>query len=207
MSTPKLTIFFAAALLLLSGCGASVKMLGSWVDESKPEYKVKDVLVLGMDPDVLVRNLWENTFSELLAKDNVVAYPYNKVMGIEEGQPESREAILEAVKKSGVKAVLITRTVGIDKETKTLPGFLHYQPEVFSAGLGSYYGAAYSAVYHPPRDVTRTTFRIETNLYDAASEKLIWSAQTEAIDTNILKTDFAMVARSLIKDMRSKDLL
>jgi len=73
MHTNKVTIIFATVLLLLSACGASVKMLGSWVDDSKPEYKVEDVLILGMNRDYIVRNLWENTFSELLEKEKVKA--------------------------------------------------------------------------------------------------------------------------------------
>ena len=55
-------------LLLLSACGASIKMIDSWKDDSIAGYKIDNILVIGISRNDITRNLWENTFVELLGK-------------------------------------------------------------------------------------------------------------------------------------------
>ena len=70
-------VFFSCMLLsvvfLLWACGASVKMIDSWMDDSKAGYKINNVLVIGISRKDITRNLWENTFVELLGKENIKA--------------------------------------------------------------------------------------------------------------------------------------
>jgi hypothetical protein len=62
-------------------------------------------------------------------------------------------------------------------------------------------------VYVPPVDISKTTVYLESNVYDIATEKLIWTAQSEAIDANLLKSDYAKIANLLLDDLRKKKLL
>jgi hypothetical protein len=202
-------VFFPSMLLaialLFSACGPSVKMIGSWMDNSMAGYSIDNVLVIGISRKEIRRNLWENTFVELLGKENIKAQAINIVTG---GQVvEDRQSIVDAVKKSGADTVLITRAIGSETKTKTLPGYVHYQPAQVYTRMHDYYGFAYGAVYVPPIDVSKTTVRLESNVYDVATEKLIWTAQSEAIDAKLLKTDFAKIANLLLDDLRKKKLL
>jgi hypothetical protein len=49
--------------------------------------------------------------------------------------------------------------------------------------------------------------QLETNLYDVATEKLIWSSQVEAIDPTMTKVDFEEIVNLLIEGLRQKNLL
>jgi hypothetical protein len=196
-------LLFTAALFLFA-CGASVKMTSSWMDDSKAGYKINNVLVVGISREDITRNLWENTFVEQLGKQNIRAQAGHIVMGGQEIKPD-RESILAAVRKSGVDAVLITRVVGRESETKTSGGVVS-SPAPYYMGMYDYYGYAHNAVYTAPVDYRETTVRLESNLYDVASEKLIWTAQSEAVNANLVKTDYAKMINLLLHDMRSKKL-
>ena len=203
-------VFFRGMLftvvLLVCACGASVKMIGSWMDTSKAGYSIDNVLVIGLSRNDITRNLWENTFVELLGKENVKAQAGHIVTGGQVIEP-NRQSIIAAVKKSGAHSVLITHVVGSESETKTRPGVAQFEPEHYYMGMQDYYGIAYRAVYSPPVDYRETTVRLESNVYEVASEKLIWTAQSEAVDAKLLKTDFVKMANLLLDDLKKKKLL
>jgi len=203
-------IFFPGILLtlvlLLCACGASVKMIGSWMDDSMAGYSIDNVLVIGINRKDIKRNLWENTFVELLGKENIKAQASHIIIGDQAIEPD-RPSIVAAIKKSGADTVLITRVIGSETKTKTLPGFVHYAPTPDHTGMYNYYGYAYRAVYSPPVNISKTTVHLESNIYDVATEKLIWTAQSEAIDAKLLKTDFAKMAHLFLDDLRKKKLL
>ena len=203
-------IFFTGLLLivvfLICACGASVKMIDSWMDESKAGYSIDNVLVIGISQKEITRNLWENTFVELLGKNSIKAQAGHIVSGDQAIEPD-RKSILAAVQKIGADTVLITRVVGTEEKTKTRPGIVHYEPAPYYMGMYDYYGYAYRTVYNPPVNYNETTVRLESNLYDVATEKLIWTARSEAVDANLLKTDYAKMANLLLDDLRKKKLL
>ena len=195
-----------SVVLLLWACGASVKMIGSWMDDSKAGYTIDNVLVIGIHRKDINRNLWENTFVELLGKENIKAQASHTVIDGQVIEPD-RQSIEAAVKKSGAATILVTRVIGQESVEKTLPRFVHYEPEMYYRGMYDYYGYAYRAVYSPPVNVSKTIVRLESNVYDVATEKLIWTAQSEAVDAKLLKTDFAKMANLFLDDLRKKKLL
>lgn len=197
---------FLTVVFLLCACGTSVKMIGSWADDSMAGYTVDNVLVIGIAREDISRNLWENTFVELLGKKNIKAQASNIVTGGQVIEP-SREAIMAAVKKAGAETLLITRVAGSRTDTETLPGRVNYEPAPYYTGMHNYYGHAFRAVYSPPVNVSKTTVRLESNIYDVASEKLIWTAQSEAVEPKLLKTDFSRMANVLLDDLQKKKLL
>jgi len=200
-------ILFAVGLLLFACGGFSVKMIGSWMDDSKAGYTVDNVLVIGISREDVTRNLWEDTLVELLGKQNIKAQAGHIVMDNQVIKPD-RESILAAVRKSGAGSVLITRVIGHDTETTTRPGgVVYFRPEPYYMGMGDFYGSAYDVAYRQPVYSTETNVRLESNLYDAASEKLVWTAQTEAVDPKLLKSDYAKMVNLLLDDMRKKKLL
>jgi hypothetical protein len=74
---------------------------------------------------------------------------------------------------------------------------------------GSYYGYYnyyYPIVYSPSYYSVDKTFYFETNAYDLASDKLIWSVQSEAKNPSGLEEGFKEYAAMLIKYLEGKGL-
>jgi hypothetical protein len=200
-----LIILFFSLVLTLTACSRKAKITSSWVDPSLGGYGANNMLVMGVSRNETRLKLYENVFVDLLSKDNVQAMASYKVIG---NVLEPDEKIVKAaIKKTGASSVLITHVVDRTSKTHTYPGAIHFQPGGYYGSMYGYYGHAYAAIYTPPSNVTRTTVHLESNLYDVATASLVWSAQSEAIDLKLLRTDFERLAGLLISDMKNNGLL
>jgi hypothetical protein len=202
------SMFRAVALLILltalAGCGGQSSLLRSW-HAPEPVPPVQDLLVVGISTNEAAVRLWERIFVEEFSGRGVQATSAIQVTGF---MPEPQKEVLQtAIKKTGAKTVLITHILDKSSTTYTRPGYVRYVPSGFYNNLYGYYGHAYRAVYLPPQDVTRTTVILETNLYDAGSRQLLWTAQTRSKDPKLLKTDFSKIANLLLDDLSKKGLL
>ncbi len=188
-------------ILLFAACSPKARLTSSWVDPALNGYSANDVLVIGVSKDETRLKLYENVFVDEFAKHNVRAMASYKVSSTVL-EPD-RESVEAAVKKSGASAVLVTHVVDRKSETLTLPGTVHYRPVNFYG----YYGRAYTRVHMPPTDVTSTVVLLESNLYDVATNSLVWTAQSEAVDPELLRTDFERLVDLLMTDMQKKGVV
>ncbi len=192
-------------LLFLPACGPKAKVVSSWVDPALKGYTAKDVLVIGLSRSEVSLNLWENVFVDNFTGIGIHAVANHKVMG--KVPDPDRKAVEAAIYKAKASSVLITHVVDVTSKTYTHPGTIHFEPSGFYGSMYGYYGHTYRAVYTPPVDSTRTVVRLESNLYDVATARLIWSAQSEALNPNLLRTDFERVVGVLMTDMKKSGVI
>ena len=118
-------------------------------------------------------------------------------------QEKKKETILNAVKKFENDAVIITHL--IDKEEK----------EAFTRGgqaHGGYYGFyhsryTYSYARDPGYSSTSKSVRLETNLYDVKTEKLISSGQSKTWNKDSKNQIINDVIRVVIDDLQKNKLI
>ncbi len=198
-------LFILGCCLSLSACGPKAKVTYSWVDPELKQYQAKDILVIGVSRKEASLKLWENVFVDRFTNGGVHAMANHKVVG---PVPDpDRKSVETAIQKAGAASVLISHVVDSSSTTYTHPGTIHYEPRGFYGGMYGHYGSIYQAVYTPPVDSTRTVVRLESNLYDVATAKLVWSAQSEALDPKLLRTDFDRIVGLLMADMKKKGVL
>lgn len=200
------TLFSLILLLSLAACiPKGSKITSSWVDPAQNGYGADNILVMGVSRSETRLKLFENVFVDEFKKIDVQAMASYKVIG---NVPDPDRKIIEAaVKKTGASSVLFTRVLDSKSETQTYPGTVHFMPGGFYTGMYGYYDFTYRAVYTPPSAITNKTVRLESNLYDVATAKLIWSAQSESINPELLRTDFEKFVDLLIADMKKNGVL
>ncbi len=195
-------IFLCMTLMLsFAACSPKAKLTSSWVDPSFKGYSANNVLIMGVSKDETRLKLYENVFVDQFAKNNVQAMASYKVIGII-SEP-NRADVEAAIKKTGASSVLITNVVDRESESHTIRGSTYYRP----TGYYSYYGKAFTRVHISATDVTRTVVRLESNLYDVSTNSLVWSAQSEAINPELLRTDFEKIIGLLVADMKEKGII
>lgn len=193
------------SVLVLFGCGPKAKLTSSWVEPTLKGYVVEDVLVLGVSKSEASLKLWEIVFADHFTQAGVHAVESNKVIG---PVPEpDRKTVEAAIKKADASSVLITHVVESTSKTHTYPGTIHFEPSGVYGGMYGYYGSIYRAVYTPPVDKTKTRVRLESNLYDVDTARLVWSAQSEALNPKLLRKDFDRVIGLLMADMKKSGVL
>jgi hypothetical protein len=86
--------------------------------------------------------------------------------------------IAAKMKELNADAVLISRLVSKKIIPTIIPGSVYYPPSSYG-NWHDYYGSGFQAVYSPGYIVEDEYALMETNLYDAGTDKLIWSAASE----------------------------
>jgi hypothetical protein len=186
MKTGRRISFFSALItcFLLSSC-ATTTTTNVWMDQTY-QGPVKKILVMGISQRPGIQRFFEDEFVRQLrarGTDAIAGYsilPYDQKM--------DKDFIAAKAGESGADAVLVARPIGKKIERSYVPGS-YYR-------WGSYYGYAYSPGYV----VDDEYVYIETNLYDVATEKLIWTAQSETI---MMATDQELI-KSFINTMVAK---
>jgi predicted transcriptional regulator len=113
-----------------------------------------------------------------------------------------KDLVLSKMRDMGIDTFLITRMV--DKKTVEtyIPGQAHhYAPPVHHRRWQGYYAASYRTIYEPGYTVKNEIVVLETNLYDAKNEELIWSALSETIkegnEERIIKNFIKLIIKNL----------
>ncbi len=177
MTKPAFLRAFAITLMtiLLAAC-ATAKPVGEWRDDSF-NGKLNNILVIGVTSRSTRRRVFEDKFVEGLASNKTRGVPSYTLL--ESSLELTRDIVERAIEGQSLGAVLVTRLVGIKEEqTYRLPanyeedrGYIGYYNHAWKETSGGYYAQ-------------HKIFTLETNLYDVASGKLVWSMQSEAMDAS-----------------------
>jgi len=196
---------FLSFSLVLTSCGPKVKVVNSWSDDSLSNYSIDSVLVIGVARSDLTRKMFDDSFVEAFAEKNVRAIPGYKFIPLEKHEFPDREVVKKIIRDSGTKSVLITRVIDKKTETNVSGGGIYsvYNPSPNSYSMYDYYG--YSISYIPPTEIVDDILYMESNLYDIANNKLLWSVQTKVVNPVKAKKEFQQFVKALMDDLYKVD--
>lgn len=198
-STGRFVQVFAMTALLAT---CAVKPLAEWRDSSF-SGTVDNILIIGVSDQPVLRRLFEDTFVKELAALGVSAKSSYRVLT--EEQISSKDSLEAALREQSMDSVLVTRVIGVEEiNTYTPPTYTYrHTPLHFDRHYRDYYSyfnhAAQVATpgYWDKYDV----LKLESNLYDSASQQLIWSVQSESFDprsaTQLIDDQITIAIKSL----------
>jgi hypothetical protein len=192
-----LTIFF------LAGC-SQTKVTSVWVDQEYQGKGIDNVFVVGVSKDGGLRRIFEDEFVARFSERGVKATSSYRV--VPEADLQDEKKLEEGVKNSGSDTILMTRVIDIRKDTQYIPpDYVYSPPAYYYGGWHGYYNRAYMA--SPGYTVEYETAVLETNLYDLKSDKLIWSARSDAPTDGQVGKHIKDFARSIIKQLAEAKLI
>lgn len=166
-------IVFLVMLGLLLSCATSTKITAFWHDKNYAKGKIEKILILGISKRPAIRSSYEEDMQKKLDYYGVEGVPSYEIFPGDEKLDTNTFRL--HFKNEGFDAVITAQLVSADKETRYEPGYGYAGYN----GFYGYYGSAYNYMYSPGYSYTTTTLKIETNMYDAKTEKLIWSGISE----------------------------
>lgn|SRR5690606_9820224 len=183
---PPLLLLVAA--VSLGACSTTTRITGSWkdpaVDASTGESK--SVLIVPLSRNIELRTKLEDALAAKAAERNIEAVKSSDIFTPDFFQVlPGREELLGQIKQTGVDAILTVSLIDTESETRYVRGSTHYAPmPVYSwyGGFYTYLNYWHPIMYDPGYYVTDKTYFLETNLYNAASGQLVWSAQSETVN-------------------------
>jgi hypothetical protein len=166
--------------LLVTSC-ATTSVTSVWKDES---YKgqIYDVFVIGVAKNEINRKIFEDEFVEQLKAHGVSAMPSYKVLP--SNKLLGKETVVAKIREYEMDTVLVTAVV--DKERRVFSDTYYNYYEYGYHGYGS--GA-------PTLTYDEDVYYLETKIFDAGTEKLIWSASSETF----FIADYAPIGNMEIK--------
>jgi len=193
----KFNIVLFFSLLAFTGCMAT-RFSEIWKDESYRKGPVKEVLVIALLPSPEKSKMVEDEMAKQLQSHGV-----NAVLGYVEfsGKLPSREDVVSRLGKLSVDSVLVTKFTG--KETKSYQEY----PDDYKAVLKQW--DEMGRVPEPTQKTLTVSNPqqyafMRTNLYDAGTQEIVWSALTETwivgLDSRLTSSFVSTVLERLAED-------
>ena len=160
--------------LVIAGC-ATTRLTSSWKD---PAYRgrVGKILVVGVAKIPANKRLFEDEFvRQFKARGTDAIASYTVMPDDKQGD---NDVIAATMKEQGADAVLISSLVSKKTVHTYVPGSGTHLT-AYNGTWREYYTSGYQAVYNSGYIAEDEYALMETNLYDAANEKLIWGATSE----------------------------
>jgi len=180
------------SLILLGAC-ASSRPVVEWQDEAY-EGQLDNILVIAVVEENSLRRTVEDAYVEKFTELSISAAPGYTLLS--STADLSRETVEVAIEGKDIDAVLVTRLLGVEQVEQ-------YHPPTYHGYYGSYDSfyrhslANSSSGYYS----SYTLLKLETNLYDAVTGQLVWSMQSESMDSptpqDIIKGQVALTVKRL----------
>ena len=205
MNRSRAFVAILALTLAATSCGTSSSLTQRWSDQSYTGSPGQKMMVIALTPAERNALIWEGAFSNALTKVGVQPIPGSKTFPF--GQKIEEPALKDGIRQSGANLVAVTRVLAVDKEQEYVPGTSYYTPAPGYYGMYGYYHSSYAFVSSPGYIQENTIVKLETNVYDVNTEKLVWSGVSETINPETAQDVANSVAMMLVDDMRKSKII
>lgn len=198
------TALFAAciAAFLVACAGSFFEMKTTHVEKTAEGKPIKDALVIVVVDDPEIRSVFENYFKKRLTMAGVETIIGADVLPMHKGSQLEKQKIVDVVEKNGNDSVLITHLVGFDESE----AFNRDLPKVYRDYYG-FYQYAWGYVVWPTTYKENVVLTIETRLYDAKTESLIWSGNSRLSNPKTTGTAIGEVVDAVMRELEKYKLL
>ena len=183
---------------LFAAC-ATTQLNSVWKDPSYHARPAK-MMVIGVEKNPLKRRLFEDEFARQLKAHGTDAIASYTVLP--DKLQDNQSAIAAKVKELAIDTVLITRLVSKKTVQTYVPGTIYYPPPYYNT-WPDYYGYGYRYIYSPGYVAEDEYAVIETNMYESASDKLVWAALSETILSEsgqaLIKSYIGIMVESMVE--------
>ena len=201
----KCAIFALSASLIFFSC-TPTKITETWKDDGDRGAPFSDLFVIGVAKEEKTRRSFENKFVEKLKAAGIQAVASSSVMP--SAQKIEKAAILAAIEKLDIDAVLVTRLISLKEEEIRSPSTSEYgRPDDYHGRYYRDYSTAYGSSRQPAQYTTSVRVGLETKLYDVETEKLIWAANSKTANPKSKLELFDSVIEALVQDLKKNKLL
>lgn len=205
----KTKAFLFLCLGLLAGCASSTHITGSWKNPNPGKKTYHSLFIAALTSNTVAKATLENDMEAVLKKQGI-----SSVKSIDEFPPGlfkdslSKFAMIEKMQSKGSDAVLTISILKKKTESRYVGG--GYAPMSrfgYYGSFGGYYSYWSPYAYNPGYYTQDDVYFLETNLYDSATELLLWSAQSETYTYEGLGDFSREFAKTIVGQMKMDGLL
>jgi hypothetical protein len=216
----KRLLFYHLAVLLFAlavSCASSnTRITASWknpnVSITTPVNDSPSVFIAALIRSMEVRTKLENSLAISAEKHNIKAIKSTTVFAPDFYHTlPSQDQLMSVINPTNVDAILTVSLIKKESETRYVPGsgygYAPYPRFGWYGGFYRYYNYWYPIIWDPGYYVIDKTYYLETNLYNARNDSLIWSAQSETVNPRSIDLFVRDYPKKLVQQMIKDGLL
>jgi hypothetical protein len=201
-----ITVFFAA-------CSSTKESTGVWVNKEKIAGKsYSNFFVIVMTADIEARVKLENEIAATVVSRGHKAIKSYEVLpaDLKDPKPPAVDALIEKIKASDCDAVFVVSLLDKNDEIRYTSGGTYYTQQTYYSWAGTffgYYSHYYSTVSSTGYYSNDKTYFMQSNLFDKASQELMFSVQSEIFNPSSLASGSRTYISTLLKQLDKAKLL
>jgi hypothetical protein len=188
------SILAIISIILMNACASTTQFDSVWKDNTYQGGPLKKVLIMGVAKKQPVRRYFEDELAGKLQAAGTDAVPSYTVLPEDKMPP--KETVTAIVNELKIDSVLVTKFVDIRDV-----GTYETMPVVVSAGYYGYY------VEGSRTESLGYNVVLETKVFEAKNEKLIWSALSETVLDGEAENSVDSFIPAIIIQLRENKLL
>lgn len=200
-----LTAIAGAALLSAVAC-ASTTFNSTWRDpEAEPVSLVgKRVAAFFVSKNMAPRRAAEAALVRELNARGAQGIAGHTIVSAEVIQDESKvKAILD---EKGIDGMILMRVTERDRQTSYTPGYWTTQP-YYRRTWNGYWRYGWGSVYTPGYLQTDNVVSVETLVFSARQDKLLWAGMSDTVNPSRADAFVAELAQGVVSEMKKAGLL
>ena len=188
----------AALGMVLASCGTSTQMMERWQEPSYKPIEATKVVVIGIGENARRVAIFEDIMGQKFASRKIDVVKGNTILPRDSMEIEAFKKVIHG---TGAQLVVTARLVGVENETSYVPGTTSYVPAPSYYGMYGYYYSSYAVMSTPGYYTSYKVYRVESNVYDVAQEKLVWSGESATTDPQNMEDGADSFGNTLIDEL------
>ncbi len=197
-------IFAGIILIALAGaCSPSSQITGSWKNNNI-QVQYDNIMVAGLTQNINAKSTIENDLRMSLTAKGVTVVKSMDAFPPSYAKDVSKEDMMNKIRHQGADAILTVTLVDKKNESRYIPGTYGYTPMPMYGRFWGYYSYWGPTMYSPGYYSQDKVYYMETNVYDANTEELVWSAESETYNPENI-SGFSQELANIIANKLEKD--
>ncbi len=196
--------------LLFGACTSTKESTGVWVNKEKIQGKsFSKIFIVAMSADPEARSTVENTLATAATNRGHQVVKSIDVITTDLKDPKlpTKDEVVAKVKESGCDGVFVATLLKKEESIGYTQGTSAYSIQPYQTYYTGYYTYWYPSVSTPSYYDHEKTYVMQSNLYDVASEEIMWSVQSKVFSPETIKKFSQTYTSTLIKQLEKAKLI
>lgn len=209
----KINVFITVLLAItVISCGSTTSITASYRDPENPNPDFRKVFIVAMTDNTYAQQAVENSMAKLVADKGVAVIKSMDVLPPnfrKAAEKKDKELVLQKLREKGCDGIMTIALIDAKQETRYVQDTFNNSPYYpmsmsYYGGFGTYYMYGYDNFYSPGYYTEDKIYYLETNIFDANSEKLVWSAQSQTTNPESIE-DFLKGYNEALSERMTQD--
>jgi hypothetical protein len=198
------------ATLIFAACTSPKESTDVWVNKDKIQGKsFSKIFIVVMSADPEARSTVENDLASVATSRGHQVLKSIEVIPASVKDPKlpTKDEVVAKVKETGCDGVFVATLLKKDESIGYTPGTSAYSVQPYQTYYTGYYTYWYPSVSTASYYDHEKTYVMQSNLYDVASEEIMWSVQSKVFSPETIKKFSQAYTSTLIKQLEKKKLI